>query len=719
MKNEILKFIKKYNSPVKLKKIYKYFRNISHTEIDRILDILLDEGAILKISKRKFIATKQRNFIIGKLTVYREGFGFVDPLEGGKGIYIPPKHIRYALNGDIVSCYSFRKRGKIEGRIERIIERGINKIVGKIVKHHKIFYIKPADNKIKIEFKLDIKDKFKVKDGDYVVAQLNFEPSPYKMPSVKIIENLGKEGPHLDIELIIRKYGLITEFPEYVKKELCQISDTIPEEEIRHRIDLRDQLCFTIDGEDAKDFDDAVAIHKLPNNKYRLFVHIADVSYYVKLNSALDRIAYQKATSVYFPDRCIPMLPEKLSNELCSLNPYEDRLTVTCEMVINHQGNVENFKIYESIINSKARLTYKIVQQILEGVKEAKEKFPYVVNALIEMKELTEILINKREKRGSIDFDLPEPELILDESGRPVEIVKSERLLSHRLIEEFMIAANETIATFMYNSGYPSIYRVHDPPNPEKVRDFIRFLRLIGIDIDGRKVTPKLFQKIIRKIEGRPEESLINYLMLRTMAIAKYSSKNIGHFGLASNCYTHFTSPIRRYADLTLHRLLKLVLYKKYRAKNIKYWETRLDEICKNITDKSIKADEAEREVIELKQMQFISREIGNIFEGIITNISERELYIELIDTLVKGFVPLSEINDDYYVVDTKKYRIVGKRTGKIFRMGDRIIVRLIDVDFHNKRAKFKLIRKVKNIEHFENFPSATETQRAQRNKLV
>ncbi len=698
MKTEILKFLKKYNSPVKLKKIYKYFKNLDKKEVDKLLALLLEEGAILKISKRKFIVTRQRNYIIGKLTLYKQGFGFVDPLQGGKGIYIPSKYTGYALNGDIVSCYVLQRRGKIEGRIEKIIERGINKIVGRVIKKHRLFYVKPADNKIKFVFKLDIKDSIKVRDGDYVVIQINFEPSPYKLPSVKVVENLGEAGTHLDIELIIRKYDLIAQFPERIRVELEKIPDKISEAEIRNRIDLRDQLCFTIDGEDAKDFDDAVAIHKLPGNRYKLFVHIADVSYYVKQDSLIDRIAYKKGTSVYFPDRCIPMLPEKLSNGICSLNPYEDRLTVTCEMVINESGDVESWKIYESIINSKARLTYKIAQQIIDNDNKARKKFPYVVNSLIEMMELTEILKYKKQKKGSIDFDLPEPEFILDENGAPISITKSERLLTHRLIEEFMIIANETVATFMYNSGVPSIYRVHEPPNSEKVMNFISFLKFLGINIGTKRITPKLFQRITKKVEGRPEENLVNYLMLRTMAVAKYSPNNIGHFGLASKCYTHFTSPIRRYADLTLHRLLKLVMHKKFTPKRVKYWESHLDEICQNVTNKSIKAEEAEREVVELKQLQFISRETGNIFEGVITNITEKEVYIELIDTLIKGFIPLSEIKDDYYIVDSKRYQIVGKHKKKIFRIGDRIIVRLLDVDIEKRSAKFKLIRKVKNI---------------------
>ncbi len=699
--SKILDFFRQYNSPVKLKKIYRKFKSLPREEITAVINELVDKGNLIKISKEKYIVTKQENVIVGKLSLQRGGYGFVDPIEGGKGIFIKAKYIGYALHGDMVSCIILKGGEKAYGKIVKIIERGIHKIVGRVIKKDKKFYVKPEDLRVSIEFKLDIKDIFKVKTGDYVVLNIKFDQSPFKLPSVQVIENLGQQGSHLDMELIIRKYDLITNFPDNISKELNTINDYISEKEIGKRMDLRDQLCFTIDGEDARDFDDAVAIQKLKNNRYRLFVHIADVSHYVKLNSELNLIAYKKATSVYFPNNVFPMLPEKLSNGVCSLKPFQDRLTITCEMVVNSLGKTEKYKIYKSVINSKARLTYKLAQKIIDNKPDARNKYPYVVNALIEMEKLSHILNKKRFKRGSIDFDMPEPKLILDANDVPIKIIKSERWQTHKIIESFMILANETVAEFIYKKNIPSIYRVHEPPQTEKVKDLLNLLQMLRIKPPKmKKITPMLFQKIAELSKDRPEESLINFLMIRTMSIAKYSKENIGHFGLASKCYTHFTSPIRRYADLFIHRTLKLLLENKYNKKKIKYWDKKLDEICTHITDKSIKAQEAERDVVELKQMQFIDKEVGNIFEGIITKINERELFIELVDTLIRGFVPLSELKDDYYIADEKRFKVVGKRRKKIFKIGDRLIVKLIQVEIKNRRAKFKFIRKVNPIHY-------------------
>ncbi len=698
LKNKILEFLKSYSYPVKEKKIYKEFKSYSVREIGKALKNLEDSGEIFKIRKGLYVSTKNREYVVGKLSVFRAGFGFVDPIEGGNGIFIAPRNIRYALNGDIVKCYIFNNKKKTEGKIEQIFERGNNKLVGIIIKKRKDLLFSPIDKRVNYNFRLDVTDRVKVKEGDYTVAKIEFNQDPNKRPKIKIVENLGKEAPGMDIELILRKYNIITNFSKEELKEADAISEVIPEKEIEKRIDLRGQLCFTIDGDDAKDFDDAVAIQKLKDNRYRLFVHIADVSYYVRTGTKLDNSAYKRGTSVYFPGRCIPMLPEKISNGVCSLNPYQDRLTVSCEMVVNSEGEVEEYKIYKSIINSKARLTYRTVQNIFDGIEEPKRDFPYLINALYEMKELAEILIKKRRERGSIDFDMDDPDVILDSRGMPIEITVSERFFSHRLIEEFMILANETVATFMLNSGVPSIYRVHDTPKQDKVEEFLRFLKFIGVDIDIKSITPKLFQNVLLKIEGKPEENLVHYLMLRTMSLAKYSPINTGHFGLASKCYTHFTSPIRRYADLTLHRLLKLVLDNKFNSKAIVYWKERLNNIANDVTELSANADNVEREIIAVKQLQFISKLIGDIFEGIITQLNNKEISIELIDSLIRGFIPVND--DDNYIFDQKNFSLIDNKKKSSLQIGNRVIVRLLDVNIDEMRAKFKLIRKVKEIKY-------------------
>nr|WP_283401112.1 ribonuclease R [Desulfurobacterium pacificum] len=538
----------------------------------------------------------------------------------------------------------------------------------------------------------------KVEDGDYVVVEIVSYPSETRGPVGKVIENLGKKGAKLDIELIIRKFDLPVEFPPEVLEEAEKIPEKVTEKEIKDRVDLRDQLCFTIDGETAKDFDDAVAIEKLPNGNYKLFVHIADVSHYVKPGSALDLEAYKRGTSVYFPDRCIPMLPEKLSNGICSLNPGVDRLTFTCEMEINKKGIVIDYKIYESVIHSKARLTYTIAQKIIDGDEEAQKQFPHVVEPLKHMYELAQILHRKRYKRGSLDFDLPEPVVVLNAEGEPVDIYKAERLWSHRIIEEFMIVANETVAEYMFWTDYPSIYRVHESPDREKLQEFLNFVRSLGIRVPAVKndIQPKLLQKILEQVEGKPEEKLVNYLMLRTMARAKYSPDNIGHFGLASTHYTHFTSPIRRYADLQLHRLVKMALKGEFTPESIPAWEEKLEIVCKHVTERSINADEAERDVIELKKLQFAANHIGEVFEAIITGVTEQGLYVETIEQVIPGFVHVTNLKNDYYMCIPKQYCLVGEKSGTVFRIGDRVLVKLLNVDLENRKAEFEMVRKLK-----------------------
>ncbi|MBN1898633.1 MAG: ribonuclease R [Spirochaetes bacterium] len=689
LQNEIFNFIKTYNKPARLKKIYSFFKRIPSKEIDRSLSFLVKEDKIKELKGQRYTVLRKPQMIKGRLSLYREGFGFVDPLEGGQGIYIPSGFQGFALPGDIVECSLMKGRGKTRGKVETILQRGNKKIVARVHKKKNEWIACPIDKFIRAEFKLSSRETIKFNESDYIVLEVGLTPSPKNIPPVRVVENLG-QGKQADLELVIRKYDFPLQFPEDVLQESRDIPEAIPFEEIKQRTDLRNQNCFTIDGEDAKDFDDAVAVQKVDGN-FRLFVHIADVAHYVKPKSLIDRFAYQKATSVYFPHTCLPMLPEKLSNNLCSLKPNVERLTMTCEMLINQKGDVYEYSIYPSIIQSKARLTYRIAQRIIDNDTESIKDYPHVHQSLQNMKALTDILIKKRYRRGSIDFDLPEAKIIFDEAGTPIEIEKSARLLSHRMIEEFMILANETVARYMEQSPLRSIYRVHEPPNPDKVRDFQKFITLLGINIKSRNHS-EFFQKVIKVIEGRSEETLVNYLILRTMAIAKYASHNIGHFGLGSSCYTHFTSPIRRYADLTLHRLLKAVLEKK--THSVKAITENLDQICDHTTEQSTKADEAEREVILLHQLQLISKETGNIFEGIITNITNKEMYIELSDNLVKGYIPLSEIEGDRYKKDPTRFEIKGRREKKAFRMGERILARLMEVDLANRRAKFQLVGK-------------------------
>ena len=697
----IFEALRHFNKPLRAREIAKYLK-IPPEERGALREKLKElarNGKLVKLRGSKYALPEKLNLVIGKLCVYREGFGFVDPLEGGKGVFVPGRNMAGAMNGDIVAVEIVKegRDGKREGKVVSIIERAVKRVVGRVEKSKKSCFVVPEDKRIRYDIILTHEDCKKVEDGDYVVVEIISYPSETRGPVGKVVENLGKTGPKLDIELIIRKYDLPTEFPPEVLEEAEKIPSEVREEDIKGRVDLRDQLCFTIDGENARDFDDAVAIEELPNGNFKLYVHIADVSHYVKPGSALDREAYRRGTSVYFPDRCIPMLPERLSNGICSLNPHVDRLTFTCEMEINKRGMVVDYKIYESVIHSKARLTYTIAQKIIDGDEEAIEKFPHVVDSLKKMYKLAQILHKKRYKRGSLDFDLPEPVVVLNAEGEPIDIYKAERLWSHRIIEEFMIAANETVAEYMFWTDYPSIYRVHESPDREKLQEFLNFVRSLGIRIPviQNDVQPKLLQKILEQVEGKPEEKLVNYLMLRTMARAKYSPDNIGHFGLASTYYTHFTSPIRRYADLQLHRLVKMALKGMFTPESIPAWEEKLEIICKHVTERSITADEAERDVIELKKLQFAQNHVGEVFEAIITGVSEQGLYIETIEQVIPGFIHVSNLKNDYYICVPKQYCLIGEKTGTVFRIGDRVLAKLLSVDVENRRAEFEIVRKL------------------------
>lgn len=701
MEKRIFEALHKLNKPLKAREIAK-FLGIPPEEREALREKLKEmakSGKLVKLKGAKYALPEKLNLIVGKLCAYKEGFGFVDPLEGGKGVFVPGRNMAGAMNGDIVAVQVVKegKDGKREGKIVSIIDRAVKKVVGRVEKYKKHCFVVPEDKRIRYDVILTSEDFKNVEDGDYVVAEIISYPSETRGPVGRVIENLGKSGPKLDIELIIRKYDLPVEFPQEVLEEAEKIPQEVSISDIKGRVDLREQLTFTIDGETARDFDDAVAIEKLPNGNYRLFVHIADVSHYVKPGSALDKEAYNRGTSVYFPDRCIPMLPERLSNGICSLNPDVDRLTFTCEMEINRHGIVVDYKIYESVIHSKARLTYNIAQKIIDGDEEAKRDFPHVVESLNHMYRLAQILHRKRYKRGSIDFDLPEPVVVLNAEGEPIDIYKAERLWSHRLIEEFMIIANETVAEFMFWADYPSVYRIHESPDREKLTEFLNFVKSLGIKVPNIKndVQPKLLQKILEQVAGKPEEKLVNYLMLRTMARAKYSPDNIGHFGLASTCYTHFTSPIRRYADLQLHRLIKMALKGEFNSDNISFWEEKLERICKHITGRSINADEAERDVVQLKQLQYAVNHVGEVFESIVTGVSEQGLFIETVEELIPGFVHVSSLKNDYYICIPKQYCLLGERTKTLFRIGDRVLAKLVGVDVENRKAEFEIVKKL------------------------
>ncbi|RMH02451.1 MAG: ribonuclease R, partial [Aquificota bacterium] len=558
----------------------------------------------------------------------------------------------------------------------------------RLVPKKKVCYAFPVDENAHQVIILDKKECEGIKEGTLAVVEIKKFPTHLQEAHGRIAKVLGHpQEKNLVVEIIVHKYNLPTDYPPEVIKEVERIEVKL-EEELKRRKDLRDQLCFTIDPERARDYDDAVAIEKTPDGNYRLWVHIADVSFFVKEGSATDKEAFKRGFTFYLPDRAIHMLPERLSADLCSLKPNEDRLAFTCEMVFSPQGRLLGYDIYESVIRSKARLTYEEALRLITGDPVLERKYPELVEPLRLMEDLYRILAKVRWERGSIDFDLPEAELIVDEYGEPTAVVPYERHTAHRIIEHFMISANEVVAMHLENSGYPCLYRVHEKPDPQKVENLLEILSGLGYKVKRPSLEPKFFQKIIEDFEGRPEENLVKFLTLRSMKRAHYSPHNAGHFGLASERYAHFTSPIRRYPDLMVHRLLKKAL----KGEPIDYKKTLayLQTAGEHLSAQERLAEEVEREAIDRLKARLMKAHIGEEYEGIITGVTSFGFFVELQQYLVEGLVSITTLEDDQYVYDEPSHRLVGISTGKVLRLGDKVRVKIVGVD--EERARLELV---------------------------
>ena len=655
--------------------------------LKKLLRKLKKEGKV-RVFRGKFSLNEEES-VVGKVIPYPAGFGFLEVEGREKDIYIPHFELQKVLAGDLVKAKVVEFKGKKEVRIEKVLKRAQKEVVGKLRKEKKQCRLEPLDKNTHLSFLISKKDCGNYKEGVVVVAKIISYPKGKEPPRAKIKEVLGHpEEKFLAIDLLIRKYNLPTEYPDEVLEETEEIPEDIPESEIRRRKDLRDQICFTIDPEKARDFDDAVAIEKTTEGHYRLFVHIADVSYYVRPGTALDEEAYKRGFTFYLPDRALHMLPEKLSAKVCSLRPREDKLAFTCEMVFDERGNLKYYDIYESVIRSKERLTYNEALSLIVGDPSLEKKYPDLVEPLRMMEDLYRILSRRRWEKGSIDFDLPEAEVIVDEFGEPTAVVPYERHIAHKIIEQFMVSANETTALHLEKTGYPCLFRVHDPPDEERVENLLEILNGLGYKVKKPKeFTPKFFQKIIEDFEGKPEEQLVRFLTLRSMSRAKYSPHNLGHFGLASEHYAHFTSPIRRYSDIIVHRLLKSAL----RGEDIDHPSTLeyLEEAGEHLSAQERLADEVEWEAIDILKARYMRSRLGEVFEGVITGVVQFGFFVEIKDTLVEGLVRINSLEDDEYIFDEPAHRFVGVRTGKVYRLGDRVKVRVLSVD--EERGKIDL----------------------------
>lgn len=686
--------------PMKVKEIATVLQitKEQRSELQKILDTLVEEGKI-SLSKRGKYSKGQAKRITGTFQANARGFGFV-MIEGEEeDIFIPGENVNGAFQGDEVECVltGTPNGRRKEGKIVRVISHNVKKIVGYYEKSKSFGFVRPDNQRYLKDIYIPAGKEMGAMTGHKVVVELTSYGEEHAKPEGRIVEIIGHiNDPGTDILSIVKDYDLPTEFPEKVLNQAVRVGKDVTEADMEGRMDLRDWQMVTIDGEDAKDLDDAVSL-TMEEKNYRLGVHIADVTNYVQERSALDREALKRGTSVYLADRVIPMLPHKLSNGICSLNAGENRLALSCIMLVSPSGEVIDHQIAETVIRVDKRMSYTGVSKVLAGEEEALKEDEAFVPMILRMKELSGIIRERRGKRGSIDFDFPETKIELDENGKAINVKPYERNSATKIIEDFMLLANETVAEEYFWRELPFLYRTHEVPDEEKIRKLSTFINNFGYNIHVRnEVQPKEIQKLLCKVEGTPEEAMISRLALRSMKQAKYTTENTGHFGLAAKYYTHFTSPIRRYPDLQIHRIIKENLRGKLTESRIEHYDKILPEVATQCSERERLADETEREVVKLKKAEYMKSHIGEEYEGVISGITKWGIYVELPNT-VEGLVHVTDMWDDHYNFIEQTYEMVGEHTGKTYKLGQTVKIRVIDADRLLRTVNFELVIEKKN----------------------
>lgn len=700
MKEKILSILKESDKALSINELDSALNLNTIEETKAFSDALReleDSYEIYRSNKNRYMLLENSNLRKGILRMNKKGFGFVEVSGEEEDIFIAPDNINKALNNDTVIVEILNKNSgeKREGRIVKTLERDLSTIVGEIYFKKDKGYIIPDDKKLDIQLEIDRDKSHGAVDGHKVVVKIlrNITKNRYKGEVVRIIGH--KNDPGVDILSIVCKYEINDTFPEEVIEELDSIPEEVREQDKKGRKDLTDVTIFTIDGDDTKDIDDAISVEKLKNGNYKLGVHIADVSYYVKEGSPLDKEAMDRGTSVYLVDRVIPMLPHKLSNGICSLNPGVERLAISCVMEIDNNGKTVDYEIFPSIIKSRLQMTYKKVNQVIEK-NEIPEGYEPFVNDLKLMDELSQIIRKAKINRGYIDFDVDEAKIIVDENCHPTDIVLRNRGRGENLIEDFMIQANECVATHIFYMDLPFIYRVHEYPKEEKIRDFISFVQSLGytVKFNTKDISPKAIQNLINQLKDKKEFKVLSSLLLRNMQKAIYLPENLGHYGLASKCYTHFTSPIRRYPDTTVHRLLRTYLFNDDMSnQTINKWQEKLVYIAENSSFKERESVECEREVEDMKMAEYMEDHIGEEYKGIISGVTNFGMFIQL-DNLVEGLIHVNDMKD-YFSFDEVTQSLIGERTKEKFTLGDEVLIKVKAASKEAKTIDFELVKRL------------------------